>query len=173
MRPLPFPLLLALALPAVAQTHDAKRAIETLPENELTAATPVTLRLLLSHMAGTTVHGFPCYTHDAQMPTLAQILEGQPPANTRAVVVDLAPNTKPRYSGGGTTVAQAALVDHLRLPFPDLMRRTVLQPLGMTSSTYEQPLPWSRRAEAATAYKSIARSRRPRSNCGASMRILR
>jgi CubicO group peptidase (beta-lactamase class C family) len=129
-----------------------------LPDNDFTAAMPVTLRLLLSHTAGTTVHGFPGYASDAERPTLMQVLEGKTPANTKAIVVDLAPNTKFRYSGGGTTLAQAALADHLRIDFPELMRRTVFQPLGMTSSTYEQPLPRSRRAEAASAYNAGVRA---------------
>ena len=124
-----------------------------LPENELTAVTPVTLRLLLSHSAGTTVHGFPGYERTAQRPTVNQVLDGKAPANTKAVVVDLAPNTKFRYSGGGITVVQAAVADHTNTDFPTFMRRTVFQPLGMTRSTYEQPLPASRRAEAATAYR--------------------
>lgn len=123
-----------------------------LPENELTAKTPVTLRLLLSHSAGTTVHGFPGYGRDAAQPAITQVLEGTKPANTKAIVVDLAPNTKYRYSGGGTTVAQVALADHTAMPFADFMRRTVLGPLGMTASTYQQPLPPSRRDKAATAY---------------------
>ena len=123
-----------------------------LPENELTAKTPVTLRLLLSHSAGTTVHGFPGYAQSAERPAITQVLEGTKPANTKAIMVDLAPNTKFRYSGGGTTVAQAAIADHTSVPFADFMRRTVLAPLGMTASTYQQPLPVSRRGEAATAY---------------------
>jgi CubicO group peptidase (beta-lactamase class C family) len=123
-----------------------------LPENELTAKTPVTLRLLLSHSAGTTVHGFPGYARDEAQPTVAQILSGQPPANTKPVVVDLAPDTKFRYSGGGTTITQAVLVDRTGLPFPTLMRRTILDPLGMRASTYEQPLPSARHRSAATAY---------------------
>ena len=124
-----------------------------LPENELTAKTPVTLRLLLSHSAGTTVHGFPGYAPSDKRPTVAQILEGKPPANTAAVVVNLAPNTQFRYSGGGTTIVQAAVTDHTGLPFPTFMRNTVLRPLSMTASTYEQPLPPARRNEAATGYR--------------------
>ena len=129
-----------------------------LPENDLTAKTPVTLRLLLSHSAGTTVHGFPGYASGASRPTLAQVLEGKAPANTRAVTVDLAPNTKFRYSGGGTSVAQAAIVDHTGLPFAEFMRRNVLAPLGMNASTYQQPLPASRRNDAATAYSPGVRA---------------
>ncbi len=39
-------------------------------------------------------------------------------------------------------------------PFPELMKRLVLDPAGMTRSTYEQPLPQSRRGEAAVGYRS-------------------
>ena len=125
-----------------------------LPENELTATTPVTLRQLFSHSAGTTVHGFPGYPRKFPRPTIRQILDGEPPANTAPVRVDLAPNTRARYSGGGTTVAQQALADVTGLDFATLMRRYVLAPLGMTDSTYEQPLPAALHARAATAYRT-------------------
>ena len=82
-----------------------------LPENELTRATPVTLRQLLSHTAGTTAHGFPGYAVGAPVPTLLQILDGASPANTEPVRVKVAPGTPFHYSGGGTIIAQQALVD--------------------------------------------------------------
>jgi CubicO group peptidase (beta-lactamase class C family) len=124
-----------------------------LPANEFTAKTPVSLRLLLSHSAGTTVHGFPGYPRAFPRPTIRQILDGQAPANTAPVRVDLAPNTQFRYSGGGTTVAQQALADVTGLDFASLMRRHVLAPLGMNDSTYAQPLPSALHARAATAYR--------------------
>ena len=129
-----------------------------LPSNELTAKTPVTLRQLLSHSAGTTVHGFPGYKRDEPVPTTKQVLDGASPANTPPVRVDLAPNTKFRYSGGGTTVAQLALSDAAGEPFPSLMRRLVLTPLGMRNSTYENPLPPSKHARAATGYRPGGRA---------------
>jgi CubicO group peptidase (beta-lactamase class C family) len=112
-----------------------------LPENELTRAAPVTLRRLLSHTAGTTVHGFPGYVAGAPLPTVPQILDGTPPANTPAVRVDLAPGTQFRYSGGGTTIVQLALVDRTKRPYPELLRDRVLAPLGMTHSTFQQVPP--------------------------------
>ena len=123
-----------------------------LPDNELTRATPVTLRMLLGHRAGTTVHGFPGYPTGAPLPTLSQVLDGTPPANTPAVRVDLAPNTKLRYSGGGTTITQLVLVDKLAAPYPAILAKRVLGPLGMTNSTYEQPLPANRLAQAAAGH---------------------
>lgn len=124
-----------------------------LPENELTAEAPVTLRRLLSHTAGTTVHGFPGYSVDQEIPTIQQVLDGLPPANTAPVRVDLAPGTEFRYSGGGSTVMQLVMSERFDLPYPELMRRRVLAPLGMTDSTYEQPLPPDRLDSAAAGYE--------------------
>jgi CubicO group peptidase (beta-lactamase class C family) len=81
-----------------------------LPENELTAKSRVTLRKILSHTAGTTVHGFPGYAITDKVPTLPQILDGTAPANTAAIRVDLEPGTQFRYSGGGTTISHLALM---------------------------------------------------------------
>ena len=115
-------------------------------------AEPVTLRRLLSHNAGLTVHGFPGYPIDAALPTVVQILNGAPPANTAAVRVDIAPGSRYRYSGGGTTVAQLLMTDATGEPFPALMERLVLRPLGMAHSTYEQPLAGALAARAASAH---------------------
>ncbi len=125
-----------------------------LPENEFTAKKKVTLANLLSHTAGLTVHGFPGYAAGEKLPTVPQVLDGAPPANTAPVRVDLEPGTRFRYSGGGTTVAQLLLTDTERKPFPDIARATVLGPLGMDDSTYEQPLPAARARHAATGHKA-------------------
>jgi CubicO group peptidase (beta-lactamase class C family) len=112
-----------------------------LPSNALTTATPVTLRLLLTHTGGLTVHGFPGYNPSVPLPTVPQILTGGSPANTAAVRVDTAPGTIWRYSGGGMTVAQLLMSDVSGEAFPSLVRRLVLAPAGMNASGYEQPLP--------------------------------
>jgi CubicO group peptidase (beta-lactamase class C family) len=128
------------------------------PPNELTARRPVTLRLVMTHSAGLTVHGFPGYAPGAPVPTVVQLLSGEKPANTAAVRADIEPGTRWRYSGGGTTVMQLLMTDITGEPFPSLMRRLVLDPIGMTASTYEQPLPASRAAEAATGYRAAGRA---------------
>jgi CubicO group peptidase (beta-lactamase class C family) len=125
----------------------------SVPANDLTAQRPVTLRGLLTHSAGLTVHGFPGYGGDAAVPTVVQILNGEKPANTAAVRVDLEPGSRWRYSGGGMTVMQLLMSDVTGEPFPALMRRLVLDPIGMAASTFEQPLPEARAADAATAYR--------------------
>lgn len=107
-----------------------------LPESKLTEVNKVTLRNLLSHTAGVTVHGFPGYSAEAEIPTLAQILNGEPPANTGKINVDIEPNTQFRYSGGGYTIVQQTLIDQLLKPFEEIMHELVLEPLGMTNSFY-------------------------------------
>jgi CubicO group peptidase (beta-lactamase class C family) len=125
-----------------------------LPDNELTAKRKVSLELLLSHSAGTTVHGFPGYAVGEAVPTVPQILDGAAPANTEAVRVDLEPGTKFRYSGGGTTITQLVQTDTTGRPFPDLLRELVLVPAGMTHSTYEQPLTPEKLRLAAAGYRA-------------------
>jgi CubicO group peptidase (beta-lactamase class C family) len=115
----------------------------------------VTLRQILSHSAGLTVHGFPGYGLDEPVPSVVQVLNGEPPANTLPVLVNILPGVQLRYSGGGITVGQLLVTDILGKPFPALMRTLVLDPLGMVDSTYEQPLPSGRAA--ATAHPSKGR----------------
>src|SRR5437762_3456826 len=76
------------------------------PENDYTKTEKVTLRRLLNHSAGLTVHGFPGYEADTPVPTLVEVLDGKKPANTPAIRVDVAPGTLWRYSGGGYEVMQ-------------------------------------------------------------------
>ena len=124
-----------------------------LPDNEFTAKQKVTLAHLLSHTGGLTVHGFPGYAVGQKIPTLPEILDGKPPTNTPAVRVDFEPGSKFRYSGGGVTIAQLAIMDVEKKPYPQIAREVVLGPLGMTHSTYQQPLPDDWRKRAATGYR--------------------
>ena len=99
----------------------------------------ITLRQLLCHGAGVTIHGFPGYPHDAVIPTLGQVLAGEFPANTDPIRVNALPGTQFRYSGGGYCILQQVLIDVMSKPFPELMREIVLDPAGMIQSTFEQP----------------------------------
>jgi CubicO group peptidase (beta-lactamase class C family) len=116
------------------------------PENDFTKDQKVTLRRLMSHTAGLTVHGFPGYDVEAPLPTLVQVFNGEKPANTAAIRVDVVPGTIQRYSGGGVTIEQQLMMDVTGKPFPQLLRETVLDKIGMSDSTYEQPLPPARAA---------------------------
>ncbi|HKP88118.1 MAG TPA: serine hydrolase [Blastocatellia bacterium] len=139
---------------ALDQNINDKLTSWKLPDNEFTAKRKVTLANLLSHTGGLTVHGFPGYAVGEKLPTLPEVLDGSAPANTPAVRVDMEPGTKFRYSGGGTTIAQLAIMDIEKKPYPQIARETVLGPLGMSSSTYSQPLPDEARKKAASGHKS-------------------
>lgn len=125
-----------------------------LPDNAFTQQKPVTPRLIMSHGAGLTVHGFPGYAAGAPLPTIPQILDGVAPANTAAVRVDKLPGESWRYSGGGTTILQLAMTDVSGKDFPTLTQDLVLTPAGMTRSSFVNPLPESSRTNAATAHHS-------------------
>jgi len=124
-----------------------------LPDAAVAGGQPVTLRELLTHTGGTTVHGFAGYAADEPVPTLVQVLNGEKPANSAAIRIEAAPGSKWNYSGGGYTIMQQILIDETKEPFPKLLHDTVLAPIGMTHSTYQQPLPAEMRAIAATPYK--------------------
>lgn len=98
-----------------------------------------TLRRLLSHTAGLGVHGFPGYAADAPLPTVPQILDGLPPANTPAVRPVQSAGLGFRYSGGGSTIVQLWVEDQSGQDYADAMQAWVLGPLGMGSSSYRQP----------------------------------
>jgi CubicO group peptidase (beta-lactamase class C family) len=84
---------------------------------------------------------------DAPLPTLVQIFNGEKPANTAPIRVDTVPGTQERYSGGGVSIEQQLMIDVTGKPFPEFMREAVLDKIGMTNSSYEQPLPpsWAAR----------------------------
>jgi CubicO group peptidase (beta-lactamase class C family) len=124
------------------------------PDNAFTQDKKVTLRGLLTHTAGLTVHGFPGYARGEAVPTLTQILDSKRPANTSAIRVDTVPGSKWRYSGGGYVVMQKLLEDVTGKKFEVLAKETVLTPMGMTASTFAQPLPTALRKFAATPYDS-------------------
>ncbi len=110
------------------------------PESEFTKEQKVTVRRLLAHTAGVTVPGFLGYPAGEAVPTVRQILEGEKPANSAPIRVDMTPGAKFRYAGGGYVILQQLMMDVSGKSFPELMQKTLLQKLGMTHSTFQQPL---------------------------------
>jgi CubicO group peptidase (beta-lactamase class C family) len=111
----------------------------TVPTNEFDSTHKVTLRGLLSMTGGIGVPGFLGYAVGAPLPTLAQILDGAPPANSPPVTMIAVPGSAYHYSGGGYEIAEALMQDATGKPFPQLMRDLVLDPMGMTDSSFDQP----------------------------------
>lgn len=108
---------------------------------EFTKSQPVTPRMLTSHTSGLgDGFGFPGYDPGAPMPTVVQILGGHPSSNVGPLFMERPPMTLMEYSGGGVTLMQQALTDARKRPFAEIMRDTVLRPIGMNRSSYEQPI---------------------------------
>lgn len=112
----------------------------------------ITLINLLTHTAGLNVHGFPGYSMGDPIPTLQQVLDGLPPANTPAVRSVFEPGLRFQYSGGGTTISQLIVHDVSGQSYDEFMWKNVLQPLGMLNSSYTQPPPSLKQKQLASAY---------------------
>jgi CubicO group peptidase (beta-lactamase class C family) len=157
------------AMAALKAVQDGRLSIDTdvnqllkswkVPSSELTSRQPVTLRSLLSHTSGADDgFGFPGYAPDQPRPTLPQVLNGEKPSNVGAVLFARPPFAAFKYSGGGFTLAQLVLMDALGKPFAEIMQTSVLEPLEMKDSTYEQPLSAAREGKAARAHSGQGRA---------------
>lgn len=122
-------------------------------DNDYIRDEKVTLRRILSHSAGLTVHGFGGYSSTDTVPDILHILNGENPANSPRIFPDTMPGIMYRYSGGGYTVMQKMLTDITGMSFPGLMNMYVLDPLGMENSSYEQPLTEEMAVNAAAGHK--------------------
>ena len=135
----------------------------TLEGGEFTRERAVTPRSLTSHTSGLgDGFGFPGYDPDATLPTPIQIFEGHELSNVGTLFMERAPMTFAEYSGGGVTVMQQALEDARRRPFAEVLAADVLGPIGMTRSSFQQPISAEHDRNAARAHDGEGRSRGPK-----------
>ena len=105
-----------------------------LPESEFDAK-EVTIRRLLSHTAGLSLHGYPGWSPSDELPTIEESLNGKNNGPGRVEII-MEPGTKWKYSGGGFTILQLVVEEVTGQQFEDYMQAEILNPLGMTSSSY-------------------------------------
>lgn len=110
-------------------------------DNNYTLKKPVTLRAIMSHTSGLTVHGFADYLPHEELPTTVEILKGKYPAKNGSVYVNFPVGSRYRYSGGGTTVEQLLVEDMTKLSFHKAAKDLLFTPLKMNRSSYQNPLP--------------------------------
>jgi CubicO group peptidase (beta-lactamase class C family) len=132
------------------------------PENELTATEKVTLRRLLSHSggiqdgftnrSGSDIASLPDYLApggSAPTVTIQELLEGAPGVDVDGSTrVKAVPGSEYTYANADYAILELLLVDQSGKPFPEFMSETVLEPLKLEASTFEQPLPADLRARA-------------------------
>ena len=98
--------------------------------------TPITLRHLLTHSAGfTNVLKGLGYLDASLAPTLEEHVKRYQPQ------VTYPPGTTPAYSNYGIVLAGYIVQRTSGLPFEEYIARSIFAPLGMTRSTFLQPLP--------------------------------
>ncbi|MEM9667895.1 MAG: serine hydrolase domain-containing protein [Pseudomonadota bacterium] len=111
------------------------------PRSETEGEKPITLRMLLSHTAGLNVHGFADFAPSEDLPTTVQILNGESPAKSSKLKLIHEPGETYDYSGGGTTVAGLVIADKTGMSFPEAAKALVFDPLDLSRTTFEVPLP--------------------------------
>lgn len=124
------------------------------PDTVYDATEKVTVRRIISHMGGLSVHGFRGYKRTEQLPTIIQTLNGVPPSNSPRIEVDTTPGVIEIYSGGGFVILQLLLQEKTQKPFAQILSEEVLRPAGMIHSTFVQPLPDSLIPFAAKGFQS-------------------
>lgn len=124
---------------------------------------PVTPRTLTSHTSGLgDGFGFPGYDPDAPLPTTVQILDGHELSNVGPVFMERPPMSFYEYSGGGVTVMQLALSDARGRPFEEILEDDVLGPIGVTRSSFRQPISPEHDLNAARAHGREGESMGPK-----------
>ena len=109
---------------------------------------------MLNHKAGLSTSGFGGYVNGERLPTTIQILDGVAPSNSPAVRLQFEPGLKFQYSGGGTVICQLILENATGETYQDYMLKNVLMPLGMNSSSFNQPPDKNNQNILATGYNN-------------------
>ena len=105
-----------------------------LPESEFDSD-GVTVRRLMSHTAGLSLPSVSAGLSYDNLPTLVEWLNGKN-EGLGPVEIILEPGTKWEYSGGGYGVLQLIIEEVSGQNFEDFMQAQILNPLGMTNSSF-------------------------------------
>jgi len=110
-------------------------------KNQFNSQNEVTLRHILSHTAGFSVHGFEDYYPGEPLPTTLQILNGDKPAKNNKVELILPVGHQYKYSGGGITIIQKIIEDVTGMSYPNAVSKILFEPMGLNRSIFKNPVP--------------------------------
>lgn len=109
---------------------------------------PVTLKNLMTHTAGFEEYFIGFLSLDSsKMKPLKQVVADKMPARV------FPPGKFATYSNRGTGIAALVVEQVSGVPFEDYVKQNILQPLGMTSTTFRQPLPDTLESRLSGAYE--------------------
>ncbi|HEV2532758.1 MAG TPA: serine hydrolase domain-containing protein [Phenylobacterium sp.] len=112
---------------------------------------PITMRQLMTHSAGFADASKDLFPPDIKhLKTMRQMGEVAMPARI------FAPGTTPAYSNYGASLAGYIVQRVSGERFEDYIARHIFAPLGMTHSTFEQPLPKGWSADMAKGYRTAS-----------------
>lgn len=123
-----------------------------LPQGKQTVENPVTFRNIFSHTSGIISGGYQGYAKGLPLPSDLDILRGSAGVNSPAIDVITSPNEIMAYSGGAYTLAELALQDIYSDDFSNIMKKWILEPVGMNHSEFTQPLLVSKPNQVARGY---------------------
>jgi len=95
----------------------------------------ITVRRILSHTSGLSVTGYEGMAAGEALPAVRELISGEV-EGVEGVQLLETPGSRWRYSAGGYAVLELLMEDITGQAFPDSMKQQVLQPLQMTSSSF-------------------------------------
>ncbi|WP_420552261.1 serine hydrolase domain-containing protein [Tenacibaculum aiptasiae] len=98
-------------------------------------AKKVTIRNLLQHTAGLSVHGYNGYQSRKGLTSITESLSGIS-RKEEAVELIMEPESKWQYSGGGYTVLQLVIEEVTGSTFSDYMKENIFDPLNMKQTSF-------------------------------------
>jgi len=103
-------------------TDDANKYLNSEIKDKKGTIKEVTIQQLLNHTGGISCSGFRGYSRKERIPTLNQILQGKPPANSEKIYVKYKIGTY-HYSGGGFTLLQQIIQNITGKKFEDVAKK--------------------------------------------------
>ena len=106
-----------------------------LPPSEYDSS-KITIRNLLQHTAGLSVHGYMGYETKEEVISLTDCLSGKNNLDEQ-VKLDMEPESKWQYSGGGYTILQLVIEEVTKTTFAEYMDENIFRPLDMKHTSYD------------------------------------
>jgi CubicO group peptidase (beta-lactamase class C family) len=98
-------------------------------------ANKVTIRNLLQHTAGLSVHGYNGYESRKELTSITKSLSGTS-REEEAVALIMEPESKWQYSGGGYSILQLIIEEVSGKTFEDYMQKNIFKPLKMKHTSF-------------------------------------